>query len=69
MPGNLRGWLREIGKKDEEDCRWCSVGCEDGEHIVFQCEDSGEIVEAGGWQIVYIHSLGVKKDMPRRTCD
>ena len=36
--GNLRGWLREIGKEDGEECRWCGEGYEDGEHIVFNCE-------------------------------
>ena len=36
--GNLRGWLREIGKEDGEECRWCGEGYEDGEHIVFHCE-------------------------------
>ena len=36
--GNSRGWLREIGKEDGEECRWCGEGYEDGEHIVFHCE-------------------------------
>ena len=36
--GNLRGWLWAIGKEDREDCRWCSKGFEDGEHVVFHCE-------------------------------
>ena len=44
--GNLRGWLREIGKEDGEECRWCGEGYEDGEHI---CSFSlSEFVEAGG---------------------
>jgi len=37
--GNLRGWLREIGKEDGEECRWCGEGYEDGEHIVFHCQN------------------------------
>ena len=36
--GNLRGWLREIGKEDREECKWCGEGFEDGEHIVFHSE-------------------------------
>ena len=36
--GNLRGWLREIGKEDGEECRWCGEGYEYGEHIVFHCQ-------------------------------
>ena len=34
----MRGWLREIGKEDGGECRWCGEGYEDGEHIVFHCE-------------------------------
>ena len=33
------GWLGEIGKEDGEECRLCGEGSEDGEHIVFQCEE------------------------------
>ena len=36
--GNLRGWLRVIGKEDGVECSWCGEGYEDREHIVFQCE-------------------------------
>ena len=36
--GDLRGWLREIGREDGEECRWCGEGYEDGNHIVCHCE-------------------------------
>ena len=35
---SLRGWLREIGKEDGEEFRYCGGGYEDGDHIVFHCE-------------------------------
>ena len=34
----MRGWLREFGKEDGEECRWCGEGYEDGDHTVFRCE-------------------------------
>ena len=37
MQNRLRGWLREIGMEDSEECRWCGQGYEDGDHIVFLC--------------------------------
>ena len=40
--GNLRGWLREIGKEDEEECRWCGEGYEDGNHIFSIAEKCGD---------------------------
>ena len=30
---------RLIGKKDGAECRWCGEGYEDGDHIVFRCEE------------------------------
>ena len=32
-------WLRVIRKEDGEECRWCGKGYEDGDHIVFRCEE------------------------------
>ena len=37
--GNLRGWLRESGKEEREECRWCGKGYEDGDRIVFRCKE------------------------------
>ena len=35
--GNLQSWRYRIGKADSPMCRFCNLGEETGDHVVFEC--------------------------------